>query len=235
MADVKVSALAAGTGITDADLFYYIDGTTSKKVTALIVKNYVLDSILIGINANANPSLFWGTGAGASDLDGCAGSIGIGQGAMTAATTSDTCVCIGYYAGLGLTTGDDNTLIGAGAGVALTTQSGCVCIGKNAGAANTTANLLFIDNSNTATPLIWGNFAGDIATIHGQLGINIKTPATSAAVDITSTTGALLVPRMTTTQRDALTEVNGMIIYNSTTNDFNFYVNGNWITYAPAI
>lgn len=42
--------------------------------------------------------------------------------------------------------------------------------------------------------------------------------------------GALIVPRMTTVQRDALTAVNGMIIYNTSTNEFNFYENGVWVT-----
>lgn len=39
-----------------------------------------------------------------------------------------------------------------------------------------------------------------------------------------------LVPTMTTVARDALTATNGMIIYNSTTNAFNFYENGAWVT-----
>lgn len=37
-------------------------------------------------------------------------------------------------------------------------------------------------------------------------------------------------PNMTTAERDALTAVNGMIIYNTTTNVFNFYENGAWVT-----
>ena len=52
----------------------------------------------------------------------------------------------------------------------------------------------------------------------GRVGIGISSPATSAKLDISSTTGALLVPRMTNTQRNALTAVNGMIIYNTTLN-----------------
>lgn len=39
-----------------------------------------------------------------------------------------------------------------------------------------------------------------------------------------------IAPNMTTTERNALTAENGMIIYNTTTNQFNFYENGSWVT-----
>ena len=52
------------------------------------------------------------------------------------------------------------------------------------------------------------------ATTFAQVGINIETPDASAALDITSTTGGLLVPRMTAVQRDAITSpAQGLIIF----------------------
>ena len=51
------------------------------------------------------------------------------------------------------------------------------------------------------------------ATTFAQVGINIETPDASAALDITSTTGGLLVPRMTAAQRDAITATQGLIIF----------------------
>ena len=71
-------------------------------------------------------------------------------------------------------------------------------------------------------------------TIQGSTGnvtIGALTPTNaSAKLDIVSTTGALLVSRMTTAQRDALTAANGMILYNTSTNAFNFYENGAWVS-----
>ena len=55
-------------------------------------------------------------------------------------------------------------------------------------------------------------------------------PATSAILELASTTGALLVSRMTTAQRNALTAVDGMILYNSSDGEFNFREGGAWVT-----
>ena len=63
----------------------------------------------------------------------------------------------------------------------------------------------------------------------GNVGIGTTSPATSAKLDIDATDGALLVSRMTTAQRDALEAVNGMIIYNTSTNQFNFYEDSVWV------
>ena len=43
------------------------------------------------------------------------------------------------------------------------------------------------------------------ATTYAQIGINNENPDASAALDITSTTGGLLIPRMTNAQRLAIT------------------------------
>lgn len=67
-------------------------------------------------------------------------------------------------------------------------------------------------------------------TTAGRVGIGTTGPATSALLELASTVGALLVPRMTTAQRNALTAVNGMIIYNSSTAAFNFREAGAWVT-----
>ena len=48
-------------------------------------------------------------------------------------------------------------------------------------------------------------------------------------VTVTTTTGALTLPRMTTTQRNALTAANGMIVYNTTDNKFQGYAGGSWV------
>jgi hypothetical protein len=48
-------------------------------------------------------------------------------------------------------------------------------------------------------------------------------------VTVTTTTGALTLPRMTTTQRNALTAAVGMIIYNTTDSKFQGYAGSSWV------
>ena len=51
------------------------------------------------------------------------------------------------------------------------------------------------------------------------------------SVDCASIEGALIVNRLTTTQRDAINPIsNGMVIYNTTTSQFNFRESGAWVT-----
>jgi hypothetical protein len=54
-------------------------------------------------------------------------------------------------------------------------------------------------------------------------------PAASVVLELSSTVGAFLPPRMTGTQRDALTATNGMVLYNSTTDKLQVRAAGAWV------
>ena len=65
------------------------------------------------------------------------------------------------------------------------------------------------------------------ATTFAQVGINIETPDPSAALDITSTTGGLLVPRMTKDDRGFIdTPATGLMIYQTDGTPGFYYFNG---------
>ena len=68
------------------------------------------------------------------------------------------------------------------------------------------------------------------ATTYAQIGINNENPDASAALDITSTTGGLLIPRMTETQRDAISPAaTGLMIYQiDGTAGFYYYNGSSW-------
>ena len=65
----------------------------------------------------------------------------------------------------------------------------------------------------------------------GNVSIGTTTDSPSAQLQIGGTTGALLLSRLSTTQRDddLTTPINGMILYNSSTNKFQGYENGEWV------
>lgn len=63
-----------------------------------------------------------------------------------------------------------------------------------------------------------------------QIGINSTNtpPATNAMLDISSTTKGLLIPRMTTIQRIALTTSDGLTVYDTDTKSYWFYNGTSW-------
>lgn len=73
-----------------------------------------------------------------------------------------------------------------------------------------------------------GTGIGLVCVPNSDFSIGTDTPETSAALEIKSTDGAILIPRMTTTQRNNLTAKNGMMLYDTTQDAFRVYQAGAW-------
>lgn len=86
------------------------------------------------------------------------GNIGVGFSALRETTTGANNVAVGSIAHFLNTTGSGNVSIGYAAGPGTTNASYCVSVGFNAGTANTSSNRLYIANSGTSSPLIYGEF-----------------------------------------------------------------------------
>ena len=116
----------------------------------------------------------------------------IGYQAMTVNTTGGGNTAIGYRAGYSLTKGSENTLVGVEAGRSLTTGESNVMIGAEAGGQETGSNKLYIANSNTTEPLIYGNFTEkELRLYTTKLGFYGVTPvARHAAIAEVPTTAA---------------------------------------------
>ncbi|MCA9497100.1 MAG: hypothetical protein KC589_09215, partial [Nanoarchaeota archaeon] len=109
---------------------------------------------------------------------------------------------------------------------------------------NEAADRLFIntgDSSGVSTNRITVGCYEDlvdvaITNVRG-VAIGTSTPNSSAILDVSSTTGGLLMPRMTSTQASAITPVNGLVVYVTDTNGtftnigFWGYSNGSWIEF----
>lgn len=152
----------------------------------------------------------------------------IGYEALLKATTASYNIGIGRGSLSGITTGGVNLGIGDLAGNAFTTELYNTVVGAHTGTGFTGTNNNVVLADGQSNVAFWsrhghGSYAPEPLTVGAA-----AAPTTSAVLDLNSTDGALLVPRMTTTQRNALTPSNGMIIYNTTIPEFEIYQNGSW-------
>ncbi len=144
---------------------------------------------------------------------------GYGAGEDVLSGTFNT--LIGGAAGNKLTTGDNHLLLGASAGENLTTETGNVFIGFQVGQnATAISNKLWIDNTNTATPLIQGDFSANTLKINGALEVTGKLTVGG----IIDPTALILDP-----QGSVPSTADGTIYYNSGSTIFQFRENGAWV------
>jgi hypothetical protein len=89
----------------------------------------------------------------------------------------------------------------------------------------------FSESQDLSQVLSFGTDAGNKNIVNvNQLGIGTDLPHASAALEIASTNSGLLLPRMTTAQRNAITSPTvGLVIYSLDDNCIHFYNGNSWI------
>jgi trimeric autotransporter adhesin len=100
----------------------------------------------------------------------------VGSGALASTTTGLYNVALGTLAMHYNIVGSANTAVGTASGLG-NNGSGNIFLGFQAGANANGNNQLFIDNSGTPTPLIYGNFDTD------RVGINTNNPNSTLSID----------------------------------------------------
>ena len=155
-------------------------------------------------------------------------------------------IFIGYHDTCGLVEGDGNVLLGARCGLGLSGGAGehydnimlgsLVAANTNTGdgnvliGANVECPTGHWDNALNINELIFGRGRMSGSTrvrIGGAAGDGLTE---SAVLELDGSDGAFLLPRMTTTERNALAnKVDGMVIYNSTLNQFQGREASNWV------
>ena len=107
-----------------------------------------------------------------SNIDGSYNT-GIGSYALNANTSGNRNTAVGEGA-LWTSGGSNNTAVGFRAGIGA--GSGNVFLGYLAGNFESGSDKLYIDNSETSSPLIWGDFSSNILNINGKLGVGTIYP-----------------------------------------------------------
>ncbi len=82
----------------------------------------------------------------------------------------------------------------------------------------------------STSPTLTGTITAANQNLSGTLGIGTISPNGSAALDISSTTKGFLPPRMTTSERDAITGlVEGLTVWNTTNKQLEVYDGSYWV------
>lgn len=182
--------------------------------------NAAIGRLALSSNTTGNSNAAIGPGSLGSNQTGN-NNIAIGNSPLYTNTAGNQNTAIGGYT-LYNCTGSKNTAIGYSTGGGITTGSGNTIIGANVSglSATLTNNVIIADGQ--------GNRRINIDS-SGNVGIGTTSPNANAILDLTSTTKAFMPPRMTTTQRDAISSpAAGMVVYNTTTNVLNFYNGTSW-------
>lgn len=93
-------------------------------------------------------------------------NIAIGEDTLYSHTAGDDNIGIGYQALYSNVTATGHVGLGRKAGYSCTSENACVFIGYEAGLNETGGHKLYISNSNTATPLIYGEFDNGLLCIN---------------------------------------------------------------------
>jgi len=168
-------------------------------------------------------------------------NVSVGHNSMIFTTTATRNAGYGWFAGYNLTTGNNNTFLGGSSGGLTTTGSNNISVGYESTTGTTGSKNLTLSyqgNIPTATSsnqmnignVLWGaDCSGTGTTAAGSLSVGVNTPNASALLDLTSTTKGLLLPRMTTTQINAIASpAAGLTVYNTTLALICFYNGTAW-------
>jgi hypothetical protein len=198
---------------------------------ALVVPASITSSALAnyGIGANALNALTGGDG-----------NVALGYDAAKSVTTALYNTAVGYSA-LSATTGTGNTALGRSTGTTNTSGSNNTFLGQSSNAsANNLSNATAIGNGAEVTAsntiqlgngsVTNVNTSGTITT-SGSVGIGTTSLNSAAALEIVSTTKGILLPRLTTVQRDAIgaSPPAGLLIFNTTDNLVQAYNGIAWV------
>lgn len=164
-----------------------------------------------GVSATGNMNVFMGYFSGTSNTGDRNAFFGAHAGGAGSGSYN---VLLGNYAGDVLTSGNNNVFVGYKSGFSNGTGTGNIFVGYQSGYFETGSDKLYIDNSDTATPLIYGDFLGN------KLGIN-SLPNTTHTLTVGGTihSTGLYVNGVLVSGDLSLWERNGSNVFTQSTSD----------------
>ncbi|MBI5623892.1 MAG: tail fiber domain-containing protein [Elusimicrobia bacterium] len=131
-------------------------------------------------NTSGSDNSYLGFQAGYGGSAGNSNSMVGYRAGFNSAASSDT--FIGFMSGYSNTTGLGNTYLGSQAGFSNLSGSGNLFLGYQAGYSEVGSDKLYIDNSGTPAPLIWGDFGTDVVVVNGSLQVQAPVGVTTAGL-----------------------------------------------------
>jgi hypothetical protein len=183
------------------------------------------------LKSNGAAAPTWSNGSNVTGSTVVAVTNGTGQGMGTSNMSIDVA---GTNGGVmyGTGTSSNFTTAGLSGQVLMSTGAGAPTwgnIGANNGVHVTTPNVQLGGALTFDTDIPLSGHKMTFSGNTGNVGIGTTTPVSSAILDLSTTTMGFAPPRMTTTQRDAIAApVAGLVIYNSTCDEINYYSNQNY-------
>lgn len=153
-------------------------GSNSGRSTTYAIGNSCLGFSSGEAITSGDRNVFIGGNAGSANTTGRLNAY-LGYASGSANEKGENNVGVGAYAGLinyNSSGASDNTHIGAYAGFQ-SKGSKNVFIGRSAGEGSSVNAQLFIANSNTSTPLIWGSFDNQEVKLNGKVGVSMGANA----------------------------------------------------------
>jgi len=179
-------------------------------------------------NSTANCNTFIGWRAGYSNTSGSWNTY-IGDIAGFYNSTGAYNTFLGLGAGINKLSGSSNIFIGYYAGGSNSWGNGNIFLGNNAGYFESGSNRLYIANSDTSSPLIYGEFDNGILTVNGKFGVGTKTPTYPMELKTTGRNATFVMQR---SDGGAINFVNATPAYGQfgTGNDYpvRILVNSSW-------
>jgi len=152
--------------------------------------NNIMMGYYTGYDARGSNNIFFGTNAGYENRGSDNIFLGVSAGSKSIGNDN---IFLGYQAGIANTTGTRNLFLGRQAGNNNVLGSGNIFLGYQAGYSETNSNRLYIDNSNTSAPLVYGEFDTNVLRINGALQINNPSSTGYALPTTDGNSGQILI------------------------------------------